>query len=233
MKRQYLGDNRDLFKFDLIEKIIRGIDAIERFTYILMLTNFDDKHKNHGNQRNRKNAIGRENHGLKALFDGSQINFDKIKRYFEKFKDVKFYEKDFRDENRIQYFKSIPQDILSKSLIFVDPDTGLQSKSPNEKHILFWEVSYLYDHMDKDSLLMVYQHSQRKKLSDEAITAITNKLKTNIGESPIYISDKSVAFFFLTRNERLKKKLVTILKKYNETYNNKLIVSDKSFPIEP
>ena len=49
MNRGYFGDVRDLFKFDLIKEIIQGFEKIERFTYIPMLTNDDDKH---GNIRN-------------------------------------------------------------------------------------------------------------------------------------------------------------------------------------
>lgn len=229
MKRQYLGDKRDLFKFDLIEKFIRKIKAIKRFTYILMLTDFDDIHKNHGNQRDFKNAIGIKNKGLIALFEnyGSQINFDKIKRYFKKFiDDVEIYEEDFRDENRIQYFKNIPQDRLSKSLIFVDPDIGLQSKSPSEKHILYWEVSYLYDQMDKDSLLIIYQHSTHKK---NFLLEVERGLETNINCSPLYISDKDIAFFFLTKNRTLLENVYDTLKKYKGGYNKKLTLSVNPF----
>ncbi len=232
MKKQYLGDERDLFKFDMIKELIKGINTIERFTYIPMLTDNDYRHESHGNKRNLKDAkAGSNNRELIDLLQEyredipiNERNFNLIKEYFKKLckelgKDTKFYKENefFNDDMRVQYFKNVPYDLLSKSLIFVDPDIGLQSQSPNEKHILFWEVSYLYDKMDKDSLLMIYQHSKHRPFSQ-----VKGKLETNIKNSSVYISDKSIAFFFLTKNERLTGNLYRILKEYQKNYNLEL-----------
>ncbi len=151
MNRGYLGDVRDLFKFDLIKEIIRGFEKIDRFTYIPMLTNDDDKH---GNIRNFEGKLGNKNRDLKYVLhkyqkiEKNNRSFNPIKEYFQKLgKEIRFYNETeiFKDDTRVQYFKNIPPDLMFKSLIFVDPDIGLQSKSPNEKHILYWEVGYLYD----------------------------------------------------------------------------------------
>ncbi|MCZ7392505.1 MAG: hypothetical protein ABOK23_01705 [Candidatus Methanoperedens sp.] len=222
MKKQYLGDERDLFKFDLIKEIIQGINTIERFTYIPMLTRYDSEYETHGNQRNLEKAIGNLNTEFVAVLKKYEFepiierNFDRIKEYFKKLgNDVKFYKENetFTDDARVQYFKNIPHDLLSKSLVFVDPDTGLQSKSPSEKHILYWEVSYLYDQMDDDSLLMIYQHSKHRPFSQ-----VKRKLETNITNSSIYISDKSIALFFLAKNGISKEDLRGILKEYTKKY---------------
>lgn len=44
MKNQYFGDNRDLFKYDLVHKIInaRYAGLPKRFTFIPMLTENDN-----------------------------------------------------------------------------------------------------------------------------------------------------------------------------------------------
>ncbi len=106
---------------------------------------------------------------------------------------------------------------MFKSLIFVDPDIGLQSKSPNEKHILYWEVGYLYDQMDKDSLLMVYQHSIRKSRK-QFFNQIKEKLEVNLNASPLCIFSGDVAFFFLSKNRTFKEDLHGILKEYTMKY---------------
>lgn len=231
MNKQFLGDERDLFKFDLIKEIIQGISKIEFFTYIPMLTDNDYRRENHGNKRNLKDAKAGSNNELLIDFLEEYKNipikdrtFYQIKRYFKELDiDTEFYQENeiFNNANRFQYFKNIPYDLLSKSLIFIDPDTGLQpKKSLDEKHILYWEVSYLYEKMDKDSLLMIYQHKLHEKRFFSNVKKI---LKTNIGDSPIYISDKSVAFFFLTKNGILKEDLNKILEEEYTKNNPDLI----------
>ncbi|MDD1745766.1 MAG: hypothetical protein LUQ20_08180 [Candidatus Methanoperedens sp.] len=73
MNRGYLGDVRDLFKFDLIKEIILGIDIIERFTYIPMLTNDDDKHGNIRNSILKKQFFSQIKEKLKANIIASPI----------------------------------------------------------------------------------------------------------------------------------------------------------------
>ena len=53
MKNQFFGDNRDLFKYDLILSVVKGVDQIRQFTFIPMLTK---DYGNHGNQINRRIA---------------------------------------------------------------------------------------------------------------------------------------------------------------------------------
>lgn len=237
MNKQFLGDERDLFKFDLIKEIIQGKSKIEFFTYIPMLTDNDYRRENHGNKRNLKDAKAGSNNELliDKLEEYKKIpikdrTFYQIKRYFKELDiDNKFYQENeiFNNDNRFQYFKNIPYELLSKSLIFIDPDTGLQpKKSLNEKHILYWEVSYLYDQMDNDSLLIIYQHSTHKK---DFLLEVERGLETNINCSPLYISDKDIAFFFLTKNRTLLENVYDTLKKYNDGYNKKLTLSVNPF----
>ncbi len=84
MNRGYLGDVRDLFKFDLIKEIILCIDIIERFTYIPMLTNDDDKH---GNIRNFEGKPGNNNRDLIEYLQ----KYDNITKYNRNFNPIKEY----------------------------------------------------------------------------------------------------------------------------------------------
>ena len=64
MKNQYFGDNRDLFKYDLVLNIIQA-GLVNRFSFIPMITG--DDNTGHGQKYNRDKAkAGKEN---KALMD--------------------------------------------------------------------------------------------------------------------------------------------------------------------
>ncbi len=82
MKNQYFGDLRDLFKYDLIESIMEGINKLQRFTFIPMLTEYDPN-VGDGNKRNFKRAVknvrpGTKNEELMTfLFRYTEIEPDK------------------------------------------------------------------------------------------------------------------------------------------------------------
>ncbi len=67
----------------------------------------------------------------------------------------------FSHRKRQSYFAGIESGLLSKSLILLDPDNGLEVKRSGEKHVLYSEVKELYERMDEDSILMVYQYFPR------------------------------------------------------------------------
>jgi hypothetical protein len=86
MRNQFFGDNRDLFKYDLIREIINGINNINNFTFIPMLTKNSGQH---GNQTDRKKAkAGFQNINLMSYLDNcikqERRNIIEIKNYFEK-----------------------------------------------------------------------------------------------------------------------------------------------------
>jgi hypothetical protein len=232
MKNQYFGDIRDLFKYDIIQRILKGISSLQRFTFIPMLT------KNVPNSR--------EGNYLKRDFDRAKKNGrpgtknNELMEFLEKYKEMDEDERDFREiENyfksegigtdiykghecfkrrtRDEYFKNTPEEFLHKSLVFVDPDIGLQIKNSTEKHLLYQEVKDLYDRMDKDSILMIYQHFPRKDHT-KYLRGRTNELKKLTEDLPIYISDNEIIFFLLTKNDELKSQLETIINRYRRDY---------------
>lgn len=232
MKNQYFGDKRDLFKYDLITKIVEGINSIKYFTFIPMLT--DNDGKSDGNKRNLENsAAGAKNKCLVDFLnkykncDKNLRDFRKIRQYFELKKiDIKIYEENnnrkyFDHKGRADYFKKIDDFLLPNSLIFVDPDNGLQIEKSNKKHLLYSEVNEIYKRMDENSILMIYQHFPRARYKYEKYMpdGRSNKLK-EIGDLPIYISDNEIIFFFLTKKDKIKNQLTKIIIKYQESYQS-------------
>jgi hypothetical protein len=225
MKNQYFGDNRDLFKYDLILQVIQG-GLINHFTYIPMLTGNDGTAQ--GGETNRDKAqAGTENKELMSFLDecvnGDRRNIDQLKSLFAKhaIETTIYRGKDeyFSHERREEYFREIDGNLLSKSLIFVDPDKGLQVEKTRDKHIKYSEVENLYRRMDKDSILMVYQHFPRVNHM-EYLNKRMEELKENImGDFPVCIDDNINILFFLTKDEALEHSLLHVIGHYKEHYS--------------
>ncbi len=221
MKNQYFGDNRDLFKYDLIYQIIQA-GLVKHFMFIPMLTKNDDTGQ--GGVANRDKAkAGKQNKELVNFLD-KYVNENKrdvkqLKSFFEK-KTIKttIYEKDFCHERRDEYFEEIGNKLLTKSLVFVDPDIGLEVKRLREKHIRYKEVQYLCKRMDKSSVLMIFQFIPREK-RETCLRRISKRLKEEAGNLPIYISDNQVVFFFLAKDNFLRESLGKEISNYGETHH--------------
>ena len=229
MKNQYFGDNRDLFKHDLVYRISQA-GLVDYFTFIPTLTENDDTEQ--GGERNRDKAkAGRKNDKLVKFLgrfkEKSKRDIKHLKNFFSK-QDIEmtiYYGKSkyFPHLQRGKYFKQIENELPLKSLIFVDPDIGLEikSKKSNKKHIRYSEVKDLYERIDKNSILMVYQHHPRIRTQNnirEHFSQRSEKLREITGELPIYIDDNEMRFFFLTKGKSIRNSLGKILRGYKNIY---------------
>jgi hypothetical protein len=224
MKNQYFGDNKDLWKYDLVMTIMQA-GLAEQFTFVPMLTEPDGT--NHGGKIDRRHArAGTENKELVNFLDERlnrgqrdiELMGDFFKRYGIKMKI--YYGEDgyFSHRKRKSYFAGIKIELLSKSLILLDPDNGLEVKRPNEKHVLYSEVKELYGRMDKASTLMLYQYFPRASRPDYLNTRM-QELKDKVsGDYPVCAYDSEIAFFFLTKNNELEHELIHIIGEYSKRY---------------
>jgi hypothetical protein len=244
MKNQYFGDIRDLFKYDLIQRILMEISPLQkRLTLIPMLTEYDDRKSDRDIQRNLDKAkeYGRPGTNNEKLIgflkehggiDKSKRDFRKIGNYFRS-KGIKvliypdkgheYYEHKARD----RYFKNIRGEYLHKSLVFADPDNGLEVKNSTKQHLLYSKVRELYDCMDEGSILMIYQQFPREKHIEYLCRRAGElKMKTQTKNLPIYISDNEIVFFLLTKNEGLKSQLERIISRYKKDYPKRPIIEN-------
>lgn len=220
MNPQYFGDAHDLFKYDLICTIMDQLRTeLTSFIFIPMLT------KNH--PPTKKGVAGRENENLWKHFNklfGDEIAtnyFKEIKQFFESegITTNIFSDSRFTHINREEYFKSVFSHVPEKTLVFLDPDTGLKEEKATEKHLKYSELRHFITVLDNSSLLMVYQHffRDRKKYSNFP-EEIASQVDDKIGQRPLWLSDNSIMFIFLTKNKELRKKLENILTMYKERY---------------
>ena len=228
MKNKYFGDTRDLFKYDLILRITRGVVSIHRFLFIPMLTSDDDN--SDGSKTDYVKAkAGTQNKELmsylKDCINGDRRNIIEIESYFKSNGiEIYIHKELFIHKNRRDYFGrvKIKKEFLSNSLVFVDPDIGLEIRRSKEKHFLYCEAKDIYDYMDGNSILMIYQHFPRED-HKEYLCRGANELKNVTGDLPIYISDNEIIFFLLTKSGEVKNQLQRTINKYNRDYPNLIV----------
>ncbi len=138
----------------------------------------------------------------------------------------------FTHRERHTYFSGIPKDNLHPALVFVDPDNGLEVKKSSEKHILYSEVRSLLERMSDDSILMIYQHFPRRN-HDDYIKWRVQVLRDETNAAPLWISDKEIVFFFLTKSDETHTNLEDVLSKYSSRYEKKCQVINGNPPSWP
>ncbi len=226
MKNQYFGDNRDLVKFDLVYQIVKE-GLVDQFTYIPMVTE-NEAQKEEPNICRYEASAGTGNKALLDFLDKSIINEKRDIRQLGEFfqqQGIKatIYRADkvFTHEGRKAYFAGINQDLLTKSLILVDPDKGLEEDVNGAGNLLYSELRDVYERMDFESYLMFTQRFPYD-LYEEYLGMRTAELKDRIfGSQPISIDDLDSIIFFLTKNKFLQGRLVNLLRDYTQKYFQK------------
>lgn len=238
MNRMFFGDTRDLFKFDLVRHIMKAFPELASFTFVPMLTEEEPaaaKKKTRAKDlglAQKKGRAGTQNRELMEDMGRLQeINddleyFHGVQSYFKRENiiiDV-LHKDTFSHEHRMNYFNRMFENFPKSSLIFLDPDTGLEVKNPTQRHLLFDEVKKIFDCMDHQSVLMIYQHLPRLTRAGY-IQKRCRQLAALTHSRPETITDNEIVFFILTKNPQLKIRLCAVLGDYADRYNT-LITCD-------
>ncbi len=231
MNGRNFGDTRDLFKFDLVRHIMKSLPEVAGFTFVPMLTGTEAKaHRKRAAQKDLEDAYrsgkaGSQNRELREHLarlqeiDNDLEYINGVSTYFENetiLIDIPGKQR-FTNHDRDTYFRSVFHKFPANSLIFIDPDTGLRTDSPDSKHLLYSEIKMVCNRMDPGSLLMIYQHFPRGKRED-FIRNISGELEKWTSMTPAVITDTEVVFFILTKNQKLSAKLNDIIECYADTY---------------
>ena len=169
MKNHYFGDRRDLFKYDLLIDLA-GCLPDSRLVFIPMLTPNDGTGEGSftiydcGTRRRLvydflRNAVASGKRNIQLLRDmmptcGVQ---------FMPYRDADH----FQDAGRAEYFAAVPIQWLTGSVVFFDPDIGLQTgtdaymrRSGAEKDLLYADLGAVWASAPGGSVFVVYQHLQ-------------------------------------------------------------------------
>ncbi len=231
MKNQYFGDTRDLFKYDLALELLLQCN-LRRLTFIPMLTR--DKPNTHGCRTNySKTTAGTRRVVLRRFLErcvkGERRNIRELEFFFEDGRlpthiEFTIYRREnyFSHETRDQYFSAIRKDLLTRSLILVDPDIGFEvnsMKGREEKYIRYKEVKLLHDRMDPHSILMVFQFIPRVE-REIYFSKISSLLKDEVNREHAlrFVSDNQVVFFILVKSQKLQDRIEYTLQAYAKRY---------------
>ena len=200
MKNQYFGDARDYFKYQLLTTLMRALPCLDQLTCLWMLTPPTARHE--GNRpfvpdprlpelteffRSRLNNGSRDVREMRAFF--ALYRF----RYFP-YGDAPPY---FSMASRARYFANIPKEALARSLVFFDPDTGMEPKKLLDKHLAFRELADIFYKLDTDSVAVVYQHLRRVPgCWDVICDQVRSALRVNVA----YIAEGDLSFLVIPRN---------------------------------
>jgi hypothetical protein len=77
----------------------------------------------------------------------------------------------YEDSSRAAYFEKVRTTLIEgepnrRRVIFVDPDTGMQPKNPNSKHIRDSSIEAIWHWMRNGDVLVIYQHAPQDRRND-------------------------------------------------------------------
>lgn len=229
---KYFGDSRDFFKYDLITGVLKR-SSLRHYVFVPMLT--EHRHDHEGKKPSRNNG-DKSSDLLEFIIsrDGKSLKHwrDWFGRYVESYNTLEPVDEIFfSDQGRDAYWCMYrPMLGRQNALIFVDPDTGLETGNPSylrrmgrEKYILNSELKFLIDELDRSSVLMVYQHLPNNKNTHNVATE--KKLEQVRGVYPsVYtcaFREDDLAFLFVMKERSIYDEIYGVLESSHSTSNCK------------
>ena len=173
MRRQYLGDKKDVFKWDYLNFLI-GKLGFSALRILLMLT--EDEHKKHVASKPREFLGACEK--IYALCEKLAEAKTDTWRFLELIKNlpgesggyvVDFCGREkqyFSCSERGRYFRGLK--VGEKELVFVDPNTGFKPMSGGScNHVYYEDVDKLLDLIPQSSLICVFQDAKQGQRTGE------------------------------------------------------------------
>jgi hypothetical protein len=170
MKDQWYGDNRDIVKWAVLLHLARQYDA-KRIIQV---------------------AYFRSTEWKSLIIDRKKKDIPiEVLRHFRRVRNItkmviepniNIIDSIFSDRNI--YMGKIIKDIKRyngiRTIVFLDPDTGLEPKKPKLEHVLEAELREIWQKMHKEDLLVFYQH-QTNKNGKEWIKPKHRQFQASIG----------------------------------------------------
>lgn len=224
---KYFGDNRDYFKYDLITYLLNN-GILSRYAFIPMLTN--NRIDEEGN-KTPKHVKGKSTILLSFIDRCTSKDLEHweewLRPYTKSYITINPVNKTFfNDDARDKYWHTFESVIKQKNaLIFIDPDTGLETGSSSylrkmgrEKYILNNELTSIYEHLAESSALMIYQHLSRNRHNHEESVLKKLKQTTLATNNPLVLAyrEDDLAFIFIMKNNAIYTSLYGLLSKYHK-----------------
>jgi hypothetical protein len=204
LKNQYFGDINDYFKYGLLRKLV-GEDL--RIVVVWMLTPNDGRSDGRHTTYLKKPQTYRSLDpplfdALLASVDTGQRNVDVVK-HVELVPHATYYSPMLTDDlpSRQRYFRELWSQAANRSLLFFDPDNGLEIMSIKKGR----RGSSRYLYLDEVALawqsghsVLLYQHFPRVERS-VFISKVADALERATGVVPMMIGTGRVLFILLAQ----------------------------------
>ncbi len=218
MKKQYLGDSKDSFKWDYHDFLARELNY-PVLNIMLMMT--PDDESNHGKTRPTLFPARREildfcddlrNERkvilINSLPERTNSNYTVILHNNDSY---------ITNKNRRKYFSGLSS--KEEQLLFLDPDNGFEPEKPSEKHVFYSDISYILEQISESSVVSVFQIFRR-----EAFTKTFARIKERLSNShSTAVYWRSLMFVALSKSESTIKRVSDINKKYSKDHPVKVI----------
>lgn len=175
MKRQYLGDARDAFKWEYQDHLIRQLGYSE-LRIVPMLTKDDGTKEGMTHPSRYPADTVFHEFCLKLKRSRSLVDLHELPALTGAEYRVKLHRPDeiFSENSRASYFSGM--NATSDQVVFVDPDIGFEPKGRYEKHVAFADVSAILEQITEDSVVSVYQHQRQGESYVTTIEGIRRRL---------------------------------------------------------
>jgi hypothetical protein len=167
MKRQYLGDSKDSFKWDYLHFLVEAL-GYGQLKIAWMMTPDDDgpDGKTPPELFPARPEILCFCKSLRSSRDPAlltRLPATTGARYAISFHDP---DENLNSSNRDSYFSAV--ETASDQLLFLDPDNGFEpERSFSEKHVCYSEIDRIIKAMSPGSLVTVFQHHRRKNFPED------------------------------------------------------------------
>lgn len=214
---KYFGDDRDYFKYDLITSIVTST-SLRNYAFVPMLT--EHRHDNEGNKLPKVRAgkhldlldfIGR-------CQDKSLAHWERwLAAHVASYETVEPADRTiFSNETRASYWQRFLH-LLERphTLVFLDPDTGLQLGRKTRlrerdwpKYILDEELARLVEKLHPSSALLVYQHLPRnmhwhRKTIEAKLACVHERFRLKASA----YREGDLAFIAITKKEKVRQEI--------------------------
>lgn len=211
MKKQYLGDSKDSFKWDYHD-FLAGELNYPVLNIMLMMT--PDDESNYGKSHPtlfpaRKEILDfcddlrneRKVNLINSLPGRTNSNYT-----------VNLHNNDshITNNNRKTYFSGLSD--IEEQLLFLDPDNGFEPEKSSEKHVLYSDLSYILEQLSERSVVSVFQIFRH-----EAFTKTFARIKERLNNShSTAIYWHSLMFVAISKSEGTIKRVSDANKEYSK-----------------
>lgn len=220
MKRQYLGDSRDSFKWDLLHWLCTRAEPRFRCLVFVPLLTPDDLHSREGRTAStlfQTRPVVRE---FVEKLRGHPAGMSAIREFGclepERPFEVSVFKHEAyvpEDNRRGVYWEGLDAMVLGNSIVFLDPDIGFASdRQHGDKWVSQKEVQDLLSSLPDDSAVAVFQY--RPRLTPWSSLLKKLRAETDYAHFAFAVYHGSLAFVLLASGAKTAERIGTAASQY-------------------